>query len=305
MERFIYYRRKLFIGINTRRKTMSITNRFKQAIYSSGLALALATASLDCGSDPSAYDGGGTPADCCTSDPSDAGSPDRTTNHDAGNPDANTICTTTPSIQYTITGATFDSSGHTYKAQLHTPVTVDACATTNADRYRLECSNPQEPVTTDCSNTYHYTTPGTYTHTIEAWNNTCKTTAKKTLDVTVEELQNQPPVARAGPDMTIQSNQGYCFYFGNEPISNISAACAGDPFAPGHSANGTGSYDPNGDGIRFKIYQAYYDPTAPIFNSPKGILLMEYSDPGTYTVRVEVTDTKNASAFDETIVTVQ
>jgi len=117
-----------------------------------------------------------------------------------------------------------------------------------------------------------YTSTGTFTATLTVTDNQ-GATGSDTAVVTVISGSNKPPVANAGPDKTAAVNQAVSF-------------------------SGSGSYDP--DGTITTYSWNFGDGT-----SASGVSVSHtYRTPGTYTVKLTVTDNAGATSSDTAVATV-
>lgn len=263
------------------------------------LGTALAFGSMHCGPEPNGH-----PDACvsqCTTDGGSDASNDGSTDATADAP-ADVPCTITPSVNYDVTNLTPNGSPNTYTVHTNTPFTIDACDTTGAERFNIAWGWPTLPVAETCSATQSYTNPGTYTVTIGAFNDTCSTQDVKTLQVIVEQ-PNLLPIANAGPDMTLQANTIYCFNFSNSD-QYVSQVCGNTPFAPGHSAQGTGSHAFDGKTVIKYFIQGDMNGR-PWSGYNEGVFLSWFS-PGQKTLQLKIKDSAGLeSQIDEAIVTPQ
>lgn len=118
------------------------------------------------------------------------------------------------------------------------------------------------------------------------------------MDAYVEDATtgNQPPVANAGPDLTITQDIPYCVNF-NDVTDVYNGACG--------PINGTGSHDSDGTIVNYKIWKDYANNPGMWSQNSTGHFVLGYSALGPKTVRLEVTDNEGATSIDETIVDVQ
>jgi len=192
---------------------MKLETILKRAFLPFSLAAAIA-----CGpGQTSNPDGSDTPPDAgcqttkadCSSNP-DAGTPD------SGDPDAgNQQCTTTPSIQYILTGPT-STGADTYKCKVNDPVTLDLCQSTSYSRAVVDFGDGQgtQAVTAQNCTSLHqtYTTPSQVTIQAILYNDACKTQAQKDITLTLEPAQDCTPIAKACKDSE-RDAQGNCLEY--------------------------------------------------------------------------------------------
>lgn len=124
---------------------------------------------------------------------------------------------------------------------------------------------------------------------------------------TFTAYMNIPPVANAGPDVTVGPGV-YCFNFGPCSPPYTCADAMPSSYAPGHAPGDLESYDEDGfipeDGyIAYPRYVDEENTGTPVNPCTPMNYLTELTDPA-YTLRLRVTDNEGAEDFDDIVVNV-
>jgi len=115
------------------------------------------------------------------------------------------------------------------------------------------------------------------------------------VSATLNVVNNIPPVAKAGPDVNgLSTWTNYRFNFGTNPSDSN---CTRGTYAPGHSAQGTGSFDEDGTIVEYKIYPDFVH--FPESRSPGPCSYIAYSETGNFLLRLETVDDEGAVSVDE------